>query len=68
MEFHIGKDILKPVYYERRKSWYISRNDRETLYDENNVWIEFETKEEAEMYLIDMWPGSRGTLKFGGEK
>ncbi len=51
MELHLGKDVLKPKYYERRKSWYISRNDRETLYDENNVWIEFETKEKAESYL-----------------
>ena len=51
MELHIGRDILKPVYYERRKSWYISRNDREALYNKDNVWIEFETEKEAEDYL-----------------
>ena len=51
MELHLGKDILKPEYYERKKFWYIARNARETLYDENNVWITFETEKEAESYL-----------------
>ena len=54
MELHIGKDILKPVYYERRKIWYISRNGRESLYDKDNVWIEFETEKEAEECLEEM--------------
>ena len=51
MELHVGKDIYKSEYYERRRTWFIRKNKRETLYDENNVWIEFETKEDAEEYL-----------------
>ena len=31
--------------------WYISINGRETLYDEENRWITFKTKSEAEEYL-----------------
>ena len=51
MELHIGKDILKLEYYERRKSWFIRMNEHEALYDKDNVWIEFETEKEAEEYL-----------------
>ena len=63
MELHIGKDVLKPEYYERRKSWFIRRNDTEALYDKDNVWIEFETEEEAEMYLAKMEQEGEGTLR-----
>ena len=51
MELHLGKDILKPEYYERRKSWFIRRNKTETLYGKDNVWVEFETEKEAEKCL-----------------
>ena len=51
MKLYIGKDTLIPVYYERRKSWYISKNGREVLYDEHNVWMEFDTEKEAEECL-----------------
>ena len=51
MKLFISKDVLEPVYYERKNIWYISRNGRETLYNEKNEWITFETEEKAEEYL-----------------
>ena len=51
MKLFIAKDVLEPAYYERKDFWYISRNGRETLYNDNNEWITFETKELAEEYL-----------------
>lgn len=51
MKLFIARDILEPVYYERKNIWYISRNGRETLYNEKNEWITFETEEKAEECL-----------------
>ena len=51
MKSQIGKDVLEPVYYERKGFWYISRNGRETIYNEDREWVTFETEKEAEEYL-----------------
>ena len=51
MKLFIAKDVLEPVYYERKKIWYISRNGRETLYNDKNEWLTFETEEDAEECL-----------------
>ena len=51
MELHIGREILKPEYYERRNTWFIRRNKHEAIYTNDNVWLEFKTKEETEEYL-----------------
>ena len=51
MKLLIARDVLEPVYYERKNIWYISRNSRETLYNTKNEWITFETEEDAEEHL-----------------
>ena len=53
MKLYIGKDVLEPVYYERKGFWCISRNGRETIYNKDREWVTFETEREAEEYLID---------------
>lgn len=51
MKLLLGNDVLEPVYYKRKDFWYISRNGKETLYDENNVWITFKTEKLAQDHL-----------------
>lgn len=43
-------DPLEAVYYPRRKTWHIKQGN-ETFYDEDNIWIEFETEEEAKEWI-----------------
>ena len=54
MKLFIAQDVLEPVYYERKKIWFISRNGRETLYNEKNERITLETKEDAEECLQNL--------------
>ena len=43
----LGNDEITAFYYERRGTWILRRNDRETFYDEENRLREWETEEEA---------------------
>ena len=54
MELHIGRDILKPEYYKRKKIWFIRINKHEAVYNKDNVWTTFKTEKEAEEYLEDL--------------
>jgi len=56
MEIRVGHRTYKTKYYERKGFWYISINDRETIYDEDNAWVTFETEEKAEEYLMQKFP------------
>jgi hypothetical protein len=51
MELRVGQDVYKAEYYKRRDRWFIRKNKREAVYDENNVWVEFTTQGDAEEYL-----------------
>lgn len=54
MKVKVGHREYSTIYNERRQSWYISINGRETIYDQDNVWVEFSTEEAAEEYLKDL--------------
>jgi hypothetical protein len=42
-------DPITVEWDDKRERWYLMRG-RETFYDEDRVWIQFDTKEEAEEY------------------
>ena len=50
MKMYVGKDVLEPVYYERKGFWYISRNGRETIYNEDREWVTFDQFKHGESF------------------
>lgn len=43
----LGNDEIITFYYERRGTWILRRNERETFYDDQNRMREWKTEGEA---------------------
>jgi hypothetical protein len=61
LEFIVGCWTFKTFYDERRKKWRLILNDKETLYTDKNVMMEWDMETEAVNYLLAIYPS--GWLK-----
>ena len=56
VEYIVGIWIFKTFYDERRKKWRWLMNGRETLYNDKNEMMEWDTEEESINYLRAIYP------------